>query len=160
MRAMSNRLTVLLVFLLTGCAAGGAFSRSDAPGGGPHPHVSAVGALHVGPGECLHTPVSNARPVTDLTVCTLNIPIVAFGPVCVSAGAGWQFSRSWGSCDSDGFNCAKNWTNGWTAAAGVTYCDGPFCADLRGFSFNNSPVGTSDLLPGLEMVALMFRYAP
>lgn len=154
----SSRWTVLLVFLLASCSAGGALSRTDAPGGGPHPYVSAAGAVHVGPVELLHSPVSN--PAVDITVATLSIPIVAFGPVCVSAGAGWQVSRAWGFCDAEGFNCAKNWTNGWTAVVGLTYREGPFRADLRGFSFDNSPVGTSDLLPGLEAVVLLFGFSP
>jgi len=81
-----------------------------------------------------------------------------FGPVKLTAGLGWQVSRAWGVCDSEGFNCAFKWMNGWTAAVGLTYRDGPFRADLRGFSFNDSPVGTSDLLPGLEAVVLLFGF--
>ncbi len=150
-------LILLLAVLLSGCSVGAQYSRSSAPGGGPHPHVSAAGALHIGPVEVLHTPVSNAKSATDLTVITINKG-VSVGGISLTAGLGWQFSRAWGACDAEGFNCAFTWTNGWTAAAGLTYRDGPFRADLRAFSFDNSPVGTSDLLPGLEAVVLLFGF--
>lgn len=152
--------SLLSVYFFAGCAAGPVYSRSEAPGGGPHPHVSVAGAVHAGPFELLHAPVSNAKPATDITALTGNIPIVAIGPVSASVGVGWQLSRAWGACDSEGFNCAKNWTNGWTAAVGLTYHNGIFRADLRGFSFNDSAVGTSDLLPGLEAVVLLFGFSP
>ncbi len=156
----AKALFVLFVLASAGCSIGPIYSRADAPGGGPHPHVSAAGAIHIGYFEVLHAPVTNARPATDITVLTGNIPLVAVGPVSVSVGAGWQVSRAWGACDSSGFNCAKIWTDGWTAAVGLTYRDGPFRADLRGLSFDNSPVGTSDLLPGLEAVVLLFGFSP
>ena len=118
-----------------------------------------AGALHVGPVELLHSPVSNAKPVTDLTVVTVNAG-PTLGPVKLTAGLGWQISRMWdGPCDVEGFNCQKSYADGWVAVVGVTYRYGIFRADLRGFSYDNSPVGARTNLPlNLEAVVLLFGF--
>ncbi len=152
-RARFSARPFLLLLVLSGCSVGGHYSPE-----GPHPHIAVAGALHVGPIELLHSPVSNAKPVTDLTVVTANIGKY-IGPIRVTAGAGWQLGRSWGACDATGHNCDMTWTNGWVAAAGVTYRYGRFRADLRGFSYDNSPVGARTNLPlGLEAVVLLFGF--
>ena len=145
---------LLLVLILSGCSIGGQWSPE-----GPHPHISPAGAIHVGPIEVLHSPVTNAKPVTDLTVATVTVGWTV-GPVYLSAGPGWQVSRVWdGPCDSTGNSCQKSWFNGWAVVVGITYHYGRFRADLRGFSYDNSPVGARSNLPlELEAVVLLFGF--
>lgn len=152
---MSMRLSTLAVVcaLLTGCSVGGHYTPE-----GPHPHVNVAGAVHVGPVELLHTSASNAKPVTDLTALTVNTG-PTFGNWQLLGGVGWQFSRMWGACDAQGYNCEKTWADGFTAAFGVTYRESGFRADLRLFSYDNSPVGADVSLPyNLEAAALIFGF--
>jgi len=148
---------LFLLYLLTGCSVGAIYPPTGAPGGGPHPQVSAVGSIHHGPVELLHSAVSNSVPVTDLTTLTLNAgPML--GPVQLTGGLGWQVSRMWGAC-VDGFNCDMTYANGWTAVAGVTYRHDSFRADLRAFTYDNSPVGADSPLPlGVEALVLLFGF--
>ncbi len=143
----------VLALVLSACSVGAHYTPE-----GPHPRIVVAGALHVGPVEVLHTPVSNAKPVTDLTVATANIG-KRIGPVDLSIGAGWQVSRMWGACDTTGHACDMTWTDGWVAAAGATYQYDRFRVDLRGFSYDNSPVGARGNLPlGLEALVLLFGF--
>ncbi len=125
---------------------------------GPHPRMTVAGAIHAGPIEILHTPVSNAKPITDLTVATINIgPML--GPITPSIGAGWQLGRSWGACDATGHACKKSWTNGYAVAAGLTYRASPLRIDFRAFAYDNSPVGARTNLPlGIESLVLLFGF--
>lgn len=146
-------LALLTCFALGACSLGTHYTSE-----GPHPHMNVAGSVHVGPIEILHTPVSNADPVTDLTVVTLNAG-VRLGPLQPIIGVGWQLGRSWGACDSDGFNCEKNWTNGYVLSAGLTYRASPLRIDLRAFSYDNSPVGANVNLPlDIEAFTLMFGF--
>ena len=62
-------LTLLALFALMGCGASlGGLNSLD----GPHPHIVAAGEIRAGPISLLHSPVSNAKPVTDLTVISLT----------------------------------------------------------------------------------------
>ena len=143
---------LLLLLCLTGCVSIGAVDTNE----GPHPHIVVAGVAHAGPAEIIHAPVSNAKPVTDITVGTLNVG-PTFGPVRPTLGAGWQFSRAWGACDSTGHNCEKTWTNGWVAAVGLTFFARPFRADFRALTFDNSAVGArSDFPLGIKAFVLMF----
>lgn len=147
------KLRIGLLFMLAGCSAGGHLSTP-----GPHPHITVAGSLHHGPVELLHSPVSNAKPVTDLTVLTLNVG-PTLGPITLTGGLGWQVSRAWGACDAEGFNCEKLWTNGYTLAAGATYRHKPFRIDFRAFSYDNSPVGAQSTLPlDIESLVLLFGF--
>ncbi len=150
---------ILLLTTLAGCSAGAIYPPTGAPGGGPHPHVAPAWALHVGPVELLHAPVSNSDPVTDLTVLTVNAG-PKIGPIHLTAGLGWQVSRTWtGPCDAEGFHCGMAYPNGWTAAAGASFKQGIFRADLRAFAFDNSPVGADSPLPlGIEALVLLFGF--
>ena len=129
-----NCTVFLTTIVLSGCSMGGHYVPE-----GPHPHISYVGALHVGPVELLHTPVTNARPVTDLTALTISAgPHI--GPVQLTGGIGWQVSRMWGACDSNGYNCAMTWSNGYVLAAGATYRLNHLRADVRVLQYEGSTV--------------------
>jgi len=108
----------ILTLTLLGCSVstGGYYIGHQ----GPHPHVNVAVAARLGPLEVLHAPLSNARPVSDLTHILLS-----FGPTLgrwrPTVGAGWAWFRSWGACDSTGYNCAHDWTDAFTVGAGLTY---------------------------------------
>jgi len=152
---MKRPLLVLLVVSLAGCSAGVIYPPTGAPGGGPHPHISATGAIHAGPVEVMHSAVSNSNPATDLTVATVSLG-PTFGAIQPTFGMGWQWSRMWGAC-VDGFNCDMTWANGYAVSVGITYRRSPLRVDLRGYSFDNSPVGAHSSLP-LEAVVLLFGF--
>lgn len=158
MKAIRVAVVVLLIVFLTGCSLGAIYPPTGAPGGGPHPQVSAIGALHHGPVELSHSAVSNSTPATDLTTLTVNAgPTI--GPIQLTAGLGWQLSRMWGACDSEGFNCDMTYTNGWVASGGITYRQNNFRADLKAFTYDNSPVGKDSTLPlGVESLVLLFGF--
>ena len=144
-----------LLFMLVGCSisAGGIYEPE-----GPHPQVNVAVAIQAGPVEVLHAPVSNAKPVTDLTVITLNKGLNV-GSFSLSTGAGWQLSRMWGACDAEGFNCEMAYSNGYALSAGLTYQQTPLRVDLKAFSFDNSPVGARTSLPlGIEALVLLFGF--
>lgn len=143
---------LVVLFFLTGCVSIGGLYTPE----GPHPRAVVAGVVHAGPAEIIHAPVSNAKPITDITVGTLNVGPI-FGSVRPTLGVGWQFSQAWGVCDAQGQNCEKTWTNGWVAAAGLTYYARPFRADFRALVFDNSAVGARTDLPlGVEALVLMF----
>ena len=145
---------ILFGALISGCSIGGQYTPE-----GPHPHVNAAVALHVGPLEVLHSSASNAKPVTDITVATVNLG-PTFGAIQPTIGLGWQWSRLWGApCGPTGHDCPKTWTNGYAVAAGITYRAHPFRVDLRALSYDNSPVGADVNLPlGIEALVLLFGF--
>ena len=151
---------VMILLSLTGCSIStGGFYTPE----GPHPQINAVVAIHADlpaymSAEILHTPVSNAKPVTDLTVISVTKG-VNVGDMSLNAGLGWQVSRLWGACDPEGFNCEMAWANGYAVSAGLTYRATPLRVDLRAYSFDNSPVGARTSLPlGIEALTLMFGF--
>jgi len=144
-------LALLACFVLGACSVGGFYTNE-----GPHPHVNVAVAGRIGPIEILHTPVSNARPVTDLTIATVNTGI-QLGPLKPSLGLGWQVGRSWGACDSTGHACKKTYTDGYALSAGLTYHASPLRIDLRALSFDNSPVH-GDFPLGIEALVFLIGF--
>ena len=152
---MIRAFVLLAVLALMGCSISvGGICEPE----GPHPHVNAAVAVRAGPVEVLHATVANARPITDLTVLTLNKGI-HLGPLEPSIGVGWQVGRTWGACDSTGHACKHTYPNGYALAAGLTYRQAPLRVDLKAFSFDNSPVGARTSLPlGIEALVLLFGF--
>lgn len=146
-----KKFVLLSLLALASCSTGGFYTNE-----GPHPHINVAGEARVGPVSILHTPVSNARPVTDLTVTTLNKGI-QLGPLEPSIGLGWQIGRSWGACDATGHACEKTYTNGYVLSVGLTYHDSPLRIDLRVLSFDNSPVH-GDFPLGIEALAFLIGF--
>ena len=144
---------VMILLSLTGCSLGTFYTPE-----GPHPHMNVAGEARIGPISVLHTPVSNADPVTDLTVISVTKG-VSVGSVSPYLGVGWQVGRTWGTCDSEGFNCAHTYPNGYALSAGILYQRAPFRADLRALTFDNSSVGARTSLPlGIEAFVLLFGF--
>ena len=152
---MIRVLVVTLVLILTGC--GLSIGEIYTPEG-PHPQINVAVEGRIGPVAIFHAPVSNADPVTDLTVITVNkgVNVGSFQP---NVGAGWQLSRLWGTCDSTGHACKHTYINGYALSAGLTYRASPLRIDLRALAYDNSPVGARTNLPlGAEALVLLFGF--
>ncbi len=151
-----KRLVLLATLVLMGCSSvsmGALYTNK-----GPHPHIVAAAAMRAADDlvEVIHSPVSNAFPVTDLTIGNVNIG-PTFGAIQPTVGIGWQASRMWGACNSEGLECEHLWVTGYAISAGLTYRADPFRIDLKAFVLDNSPVyGRFPL--GVEMLTLMFGF--
>jgi len=150
-----KRFALLITLTLMGCGLStGGFYKPE----GPHPRINVAAEGRIGPVSILHTPVSNADPVTDLTVISVSKGI-QFGNISPYLGAGWQISRLWGTCDVDGMNCVKTYSDGYAISGGVTYMSAPLRIDLRALAFDNSPVGARSSFPlGIEALVFLIGF--
>ena len=141
----------LFVLLLSGCTASAGIGGHWASVG-PHPHVTFAVKASVGPVELFHSPLSNARPVTDMTALTVSHG-PTFGPVQIAPLVGMYAGRAWGACDENGYHCEHTWVTGLTLGAGLTYRHGPFRADLQYRAYDgDSPIsGGLVFTTGLEI---------